>query len=150
MSIKQTIEANLKTALLGGDKFVTETLRGLKGAILNEEVARGKRDVGLTDDEIMAIVTKECKKRDEAAGLFEKGGNQAAADKERAEKEILKRYLPTQLSDEALQTLVIETIAEINPEGMKDMGRVIAAVKAKTGAAAEPAKIAAMVKASLV
>lgn len=150
MSLKATIEADLKSALLGGDKFVVETLRGLKGVILNEEVAQNARDSGLTDETIMTLIAKECKKRDEAAELFERGGNRASADKERAEKEVLMRYLPQQLSDDELQALVDEVIAELKPDGAKDLGRVIGAVKVRAGAAAEPAKIAAKVKTSLV
>jgi uncharacterized protein len=71
MALKQRIQDDLKAALLGGDRFVAETLRGLKAAVLNEEVAKGKRDEGLEDTEIEQIVAKEVKKRNESATLYE-------------------------------------------------------------------------------
>ena len=82
----ERINADLKAAMLARDAFQTETLRGLKAAILNEEVATGKRDTGLTDEDIEKLIAREAKKRDEAANLFEQGGNQESADKERREK----------------------------------------------------------------
>ena len=131
MPLKEQIDADLKTAMLARDAFRTDTLRGLKAAILNEEVAKGARETGLGDEAIEQLIAREAKKRDEAANLFEQGGNQASADKERAEKELLGAYLPEQLSEEVIQKLVDEAVAEIQPEGMKDMGRVIGAVKAR-------------------
>ena len=71
------------------------------------------------------------------------------ADKERAEKELLSEYLPEQLSEEEIKTLVDEAVAELKPEGMKDMGRVIGAVKAKAGNSADGSLIAKLVKDSL-
>lgn len=145
----ERINADLKTAMLARDAFQTETLRGLKAAILNEEVATGKRDTGLSDEDIEKLIAREAKKRDEAANLFEQGGNQESADKERREKKLLSQYLPEQLSESEIKRLVDEAIAEIKPEGMKDMGRVIGAVKAKAGNAADGALIANLVKSSL-
>lgn len=149
MPLKERIDADLKTAMLARDAFRTETLRGLKAAILNEEVAKGARETGLGDDAIEQLIAREAKKRDEAANLFERGGNQASADKERAEKVLLGEYLPEQLSEEDTKKLVDEAIAELQPEGMKDMGRVIGAVKARAGNAADGALIAKLVKDSL-
>jgi uncharacterized protein len=147
--LKSKLEADLKQAMLARDGFLVETLRGLKAVILNEEVAKGARDEGLSDETIEQLFARESKKRDEAAGLFEQGGNQASADKERAEKEIIQKYLPEQLSENELQVLVNDVILEIEPEGMKDMGRVIGAVKAKVGNTADGAMIANLVKKSL-
>lgn len=146
MPLKERIDADLKTAMLARDEFTTTTLRGLKAAILNEEVAKNARDTGLSDEVIEQLIAREAKKRDEAANLFEQGGNQASADKERAEKELLGKYLPEQLSEEELTGLVDEAIAELKPEGMKDMGRVIGAVKARAGNAADGALLARLVK----
>ena len=149
MPLKEQIDADLKTAMLARDAFRTDTLRGLKAAILNEEVAKGARETGLGDEAIEQLIAREAKKRDEAANLFEQGGNQASADKERAEKELLGAYLPEQLSEEEIQKLVDEAVAEIQPEGMKDMGRVIGAVKAKAGNSADGSLVAKLVKDSL-
>lgn len=149
MPLKEQIDADLKTAMLARDEFTTTTLRGLKAAILNEEVAKGARETGLDEEAIEQLIAREAKKRDEAANLFEQGGNQASADKERAEKKLLSAYLPEQLSEEEIQKLVDEAVAEIQPEGMKDMGRVIGAVKAKAGNSADGALVAKLVKDSL-
>lgn len=146
MPLKDDISADLKTAMLARDEFTTTTLRGLKAAILNEEVAKGLREEGLSDEAIEQLIARETKKRDEAARLFEQGGNQASADKERAEKELLSKYLPAQLSEADVTVLVDEAIAEVKPDGMKDMGRVIGAVKAKAGNAADGALVARLVK----
>lgn len=149
MNLKERIDADLKTAMLARDSFTTETLRGLKAAILNEEVAKGLRETGLDDAAVEQLIAREAKKRDEAASLFEQGGNQASADKERAEKQLLTKYLPEQLSEAEVQELVDEAVTAIKPDGMKDMGRVIGAVKAKAGNSADGAMVARLVKASL-
>lgn len=149
MSLIDRVNADLKVAMLARESLRVETLRGLKAAILNEEVAKKVRDTGLDDSAIEQLIAREAKKRDESAALFEQGGNQASADKERAEKVILSVYLPEQLSETEIHSLVEETIAELKPEGMKDMGRVIGAVKAKTGNTADGALVAKLVKDSL-
>lgn len=146
MPLKAQIDADLKTAMLARDEFTTTTLRGLKAAILNEEVAKGLRETGLDDAAIEQLIAREAKKRDEAANLFEQGGNQASADKERAEKKLLGTYLPEQLSESEITAMVDQAIAELKPEGIKDMGRVIGAVKAQAGNSADGALVAKLVK----
>ncbi|HET8690404.1 MAG TPA: GatB/YqeY domain-containing protein [Candidatus Saccharimonadales bacterium] len=148
-TLKDRLNADLKTAMLARDQFTTETLRGLKAAILNEEVATGTREQGLGDEDVEKLLMRESKKRLEAAELFEKGGNQASADKERKEAELISNYLPQQLSEGEIQKLVDEAVADIQPEGIKDMGRVIGAVKAKAGNSADGALVARLVKEKL-
>ena len=147
--LKDRINADLKTAMLARDEFRTTALRGLKAAILNEEVAKGLRDEGLSDEATEQMLAKEAKKRTEAAELFDKGGNQVSAEKERAEKVLIDAYLPEQLSEDTIQSIVNDVVADLHPEGMKDMGRVIGAVKAKTGNSANGATVAKLVKNSL-
>lgn len=149
MKLTERIAANFKDAMLARDSFKTELLSGLKAAILNEEVAKGARDTGLSEEAIVQLIAREAKKRDEAAGLFEQGGNLESASKERREAEVLKTYLPEQMSEEEVKALVETVIAEEKPEGMKDMGRVIGAVKAKAGNSADGALVAKLVKESL-
>lgn len=147
--LKDRIQADLKEAMLARDTLRTQTLQGLKAAILNEEVAKKVREEGLDDTAIEQLVAREAKKRDEAASLFEQGGNQASADKERAEKEILSAYLPEQLSEEGIAKLVDEVVAELHPAGPQDMGKVIGGVKARAGNTAEGATVARLVKEKL-
>lgn len=148
-TLKDRLNADLKTAMLARDEFTTETLRGLKAAILNEEVAKGLREQGLPDEDIEKLLVREAKKRLEAAGLFEQGGNQTSADKERKEADLIGNYLPEQLSEAEVQKLVDEAMAEVQPAGVKDMGRVIGAVKAKAGNSADGSLVARLVKEKL-
>ncbi len=148
-NLKEKIQADLKSAMLARDTVRVQTLQGLKAVILNEEVAKKLRETGLDDAQIEQLVAREIKKRDEAAELFEKGGNQASADKERTEKEVLQVYLPEQMTEEDVKKLIEQVVAEIKPEGMKDMGRVIGAVKSKVGNTADGALVAKLVKESL-
>lgn len=148
-SLKERIQADLKSAMLARDTLTTQTLQGLKAAILNEEVAKKLRDVGLGEAEIENLIIRESKKRDDAAVLFERGGNQASADKERLEKEILSRYIPKQMDESEIQIIVDGIVTELKPDGVKDVGRVIGAVKNKLGNNADGAIIAKIVRNSL-
>jgi uncharacterized protein YqeY len=149
MALKQRITDDLKAALLGGDRFVAEVLRTLKAAILNEEVAKGKRDEGLDDQALEQVIAKEVKKRSESASLYEKGGRPELAENERKEAAVLKKYLPEQLSEVEVDAIVKQVIAEIGASGPSAMGQVIGAVKKRTGTAADGALIAAKVKKAL-
>lgn len=150
MSILKTkLEADLKSAMLARDELRTTTLRGLKSAILYEEVAQKSRDTGLSDEQIEQLIAREIKKRLEAAELFMRGGNQVSADKEMAEKDILSAYLPEQLSEADLAEVIRVVIDELKPAGVQDMGRVIGAVKSKVGNLADGALVAKLVKETL-
>lgn len=144
--LKQRLDQDLKQALLAGDKVLVTTLRGLKSVILYAEVAKGVRDTGLSDDEIVALLSKEAKKRQESADLYNQGGNEEKAQAELHEKTVIEGYLPKQLSDEELGKLIDDVITEVSASGPQAMGQVIAGVKQKSGAQADGARIAVMVK----
>ncbi len=145
--LKQQLQDDVKAAMLAGDALRVETLRGLKSVILYAEVAAKKREGdGISDEEIVTLFAKESKKRTESAELYVKGGAQEKADKELAEKAIIDAYLPEQLSEADLAKLIDEVIAEQGAEGMQAMGKVIGAVKAKTGNSADGALVAKLVK----
>jgi uncharacterized protein YqeY len=145
--LKDKLQADIKTALLAGDKARAEVLKSLKSAVLYEEVAQKVRETGLADDKIEVVFAREAKKRADAADLYAKNGQQDRADTELAEKAIIESYLPKQLSDEELAQAVKDVVT-----GMPNaqMGPVIGAVKAKVGPAADGARVAAAVKAVLV
>ena len=149
MALKQRIDGDLKAALLSGDKFLAQVLRGLKAAVLNEEVASGKREEGLDDATIEQVVAREVKKRNESATLYEQNDRAESAADERKEAEVLSAYLPKQLTTDELQVIIDEAIAAIGASSPADMGRVIGAVKAKTGTSADGAAIAGLVKQTL-
>lgn len=149
MALAETIQNDLKAALLGGDRFKGDVLRNLKAAILNEEVAQNKRDTGLSDEEIEKVVAREVKKRAESIRLYTDNGRPELAQAEREESAVLEVYLPKQLSEAEVIELVERTIEEMGASGMQSMGLVIKAVKDKVGNTADGALIAATVKRSL-
>lgn len=146
MTIKQQLDSDLKTAMLAGDKVLVTTLRGLKSSILYAEVAANKRDEGLPDDEVINLFNKEAKKRQESADLYKQGGNNEKAEAELAEKVVIEKYLPAQMSDDELRAAVEEVVEQVGASSMADMGKVIGLVKSRTGTAADGARIARMVK----
>lgn len=148
-ALKQRIEADTKAALLGGDRFVGDTLRNLKAAILNEEVAQGKRDTGLSDEEIEKIIAREVKKRNESIALYEQNSRPELAEIEKKEADVLAKYLPQQLSEDELREIITTKIAELGVSGPQAMGQVIGAVKAQAGNSADGALVARLVKESL-
>lgn len=147
MNFKQRIDQDLKAAMLGGDKDRVSVLRAIKSAILYAEVANGSRESGgLQDADILGILQKESKKRQESADLYVQGGNQEKADAELAEKAIIEEYLPAQLGEDDIAKLVDEVAAENGPVTKETMGATIAAVKAKSGGAADGATVARLVR----
>lgn len=149
MSLKDTIQNDMKAALLGGDRFVGEVLRNLKAAILNEEVATNKRDTGLDDVEIEKVIAREVKKRNESANLYDQNDRPELAENERKEAAVLVKYLPEQLSEEKLREIVTAKITELGVSGPQAMGRVIGGVKQLVGNSADGAMLARIVKESL-
>lgn len=144
--LEQRIEQDLKAALLAGDKVKVMTLRGLKSSLLYAKVAAGKREAGLSDDEVVAVLSKEAKKRQESAELYRQGGSQERADAELAEKSLIEVYLPAQLSEEEISKVVDEIIQQTGVSDMAAMGQVIGIVRQQTQGAADGAVIARLVK----
>ena len=149
MSLKDTIQEDTKAALLSGNRFVGDTLRNLKAAILNEEVAQGKRDEGLADAEIEKIIAREVKKRNESITVYEANGRPELAETEKQEAEIIAKYLPKQLSEDEIRAIVEAKIAELGVSGPQAMGQVIGAVKQQVGTSADGAVVARIVKENL-
>lgn len=148
--LKQTLDQDIKAAMLSGDKRTANALRNLKSAILSAEIATGKRDEGLPDQEVISLLQKEQKKRVEAAELYDKGGNTEQAEEERFEEALIQKYLPKQLSEDEINELIDQVITELGTEfNQQAMGRVIAGVKDKSGGAADGATVARLVKARL-
>jgi uncharacterized protein YqeY len=141
--LEQQLENDLKQAMLAGNTELVSTLRTLKSVILNKKVADGTRDMAMANDDVIVLLSKEAKKRQESADLYNQGGRPELAEKELAEKAIIGGYLPESLSEEELGKLVDQAVSGLeNP----NMGQVIGQVKAKAGAAADGALIAKLVK----
>lgn len=149
MALKEQINNDLKAALLGGNRFNTEVLRGLKATILNEEVAQGKRDVGLDDSVIEQLTVREVKKRNESAAIYDGANRPGLADSERREARILVAYLPKQLTETEINAVVVRIISELGVTSSSAMGQVIGAIKKELGNTADGALIAQLVKSAL-
>ena len=146
--LKERLRTDLSAAMRARDQVRLRTLRSALTAITNEEVS-GTSARELSDDEVMKVLTREAKKRREAAEAFGAAGRSDQAEAERAEGEVLAGYLPAQLSDEELGDLVTAAIAETGAAGMSSMGPVMRAVTPRVAGRAEGARVAAEVRKQL-
>ena len=148
--IRDDIKAALITAMKGGDKAGTATLRLVQSAIKNRDIeARTGKSPDDDDVLVVEVLQKMVKQRRESIEMFVKGGRQELADAESAEVVVIERFLPQQM-DEAQTAAAIEAIkAELGASGMKDMGRVMAELKARHASELDMSKASAAVKAAL-
>jgi len=143
--LKERLRADLNAAMPARDQVRMRTLRMALTSITNEEVA-GAAARDLTDDEIVKVLTREARKRREAAEAFSAAGRSDQAAAERAEGEVLADYLPAQLSDDELATLVDAAIAETGASGMAGLGQVMKTVTPRVAGRADGARVAAEVR----
>lgn len=150
VSLKDRINSDLKSAMLAQDKRLVSILRSLKSAILYKEVADGKREEGLSDEETTAVFKKEKKSRQDALALYDSAGEQERADEERYQIEVIEAYLPEEMSEDDIEALVQKIMSEqnITDPTPKDMGRIISAVKAQAPNA-DGALVANVVKSAI-
>lgn len=146
MGIKQDLMVALKEAMQNKDSLKKDTITMLRAAILQVE-KDGQKE--LTESEMQAIVAKEVKKRKESIADFEKGGRQDLVEQTNKEIEILSNYLPEQLSEAQVVELVVATISAVGATGMKDMGKVMGALREKTAGKADGKLVSDVVKAEL-
>ncbi|MER5198201.1 GatB/YqeY domain-containing protein [Streptomyces sp. NPDC002755] len=147
-TLKSKLQEDLNAAIKGRDELRSSTLRLTLTAITKEEVA-GKEKRELSDDEVLKVITKEAKKRREAADAFAQGGRTESAEREKAEGELLATYLPKQLGEEELNDIVAQAVAEAKAdgaEGPRAMGAVMKIVNPKVAGLAEGGRVAAVVK----
>lgn len=147
-ALKDRLRADLTTAIRNKDNVRKATIRMTLSAIQNEEVA-GEAVRELTDDDIITVLTREAKRRREAADAFRSGGRPDSAAQEEAEAEVIAEYLPQQLSDAELDDLVAAAVAETGAESPRDMGKVMKALQPKVLGRAEGSKVATAVKTRL-
>ena len=130
--MREKITDALKTALKSGDRERSGTLRLVNAAIQDRDIAnRGTGKPAATDDEVMQILAKMVKQREESAKAFDDGNRPELAAKERSEIEIIRGFLPEQMDETAMQQAIRDAIAETGAAGVKDMGRVMAALREK-------------------
>lgn len=149
MSLKEQINNDLKAALLGGDRFKCEVLRGLKSVILDEEVKQNKRDTGLDDATIEQLIAREIKKRGDSAAQYEAAGRPELSETERREAAVIAEYMPAQATADEIQAVIDAVISELGVTEASGFGQVIGGVKKQLGNSADGALVAQLVKNTL-
>jgi len=148
--MRDEISEGYKTALKAGDKRRTATLRAINAAIKDKDIeARGHGKGPLGDAELLALLQKMVKQREESLGIYEKAGREDLAVVEREEIAILSEFLPRGLSDDEVDAAIRAAIEKTGAAGGKDMGKVIAALKAEYPGRIDFGKASAKVKAAL-
>ena len=143
--LKSRLHDDLTVAMKARDELSTATLRMALAAVTTEEVA-GKQSRQLTDDEVLRVLTREGKKRREAAEAFDSADRPELAKRERDEGEVLERYLPAQLSDDELGELVAAAVAESGASGPQAMGAVMKIVQPRVAGRADGRRVSAEVR----
>ena len=150
MSIRETLTAAVKTAMLARDAERTSTLRMVQAKLKDSDIAaRPKGITAIPDDEIVGMLRSMIKSRRDSVVLYRQGGREELAAKEEAEIAVIEEFLPKTLAGAALEAAVREAIAETGASSPKEMGKVIATLKVKHGAALDMGITSAVVKAAL-
>jgi uncharacterized protein YqeY len=148
MGLKETLKTDLTEAIRSSNKVVSGTIRMVLTAITNEEVS-GKEARVLTEDEIITVLSREAKKRREAAEEFAKANRPDKAAEEKAEGEVIAQYLPAQLSEDDIKKMIAAAIASTGAAGPGEMGKVMGAIKPQIAGKADGALVSSLVKAAL-
>ncbi len=146
MTLKERINEDMKAAMRASDKERLSTIRMTQAAIKQREV---DERTTLDDAQVIAVIEKMVKQRRESVAQFEQGGRADLAEKEEREIAVLQGYLPEPLSETELDAIIREAIAQSGASSMKDMGKVMAAVKAQAAGRADMGAVSARIKAAL-
>ena len=146
MSLKEKLQEDLKSSMKNKDTVKKSVVTLIRAAIKQHEV---DNRVELADDAIIDIISKQLKQRKDSLAEFVKANRDDLVEETKSEIQVLEGYLPQQLSEEELENIVIETIAEVGATSMKDMGKIMAAIKPKTAGRADGRKINELVKKNL-
>lgn len=148
VGLKETLHEDLVAAIRSSDKLVSGTIRMVLTAITTEEVA-GKEARKLSDDEIITVLSREAKKRREAAEEFAKAGREDRSAEEKAEGEVIAKYLPAQLTEQEVKKIIADAVAATGAAGPADMGKVMGAIKPLIAGKADGALVSSLVKSTL-
>ena len=147
--MRETVAAQMKDAMKAGDKVRVGALRLMMAALKDREIEARGAGAALTPADEMALLAKMVKTRQESLAIYEQAGREDLASQERAEIAVINEFLPKQLDEGAVKTAASAAIADVGASGMKDMGKVIAALKAKYPGQMDFAKASSIVKALL-
>ncbi len=149
--LREKIKEETKQAMLAHDAEKLSALRLISAALKDKDIAArpaGKAD-GISDEEILSLLQSMIKQRNESIEMYKKGGRQDLVDKEQAEVDVIKSFLPQQLSEEETARIVAETIQAVGASSMKDMGKVMGALRGKYVGTMDFAKASALIKEQL-
>ena len=147
--MREKITADLKTAMKAGDRAKVDALRLINAGLKDKDIeARGAGNT-LSKDDVLALLQKMIKSRQESLDIYEKNNRPELADKERFEITVISSYLPSQMSEAEVAEAIHAAVAELGATSIKDMGKVVAALKAKYAGRMDFAKASAVVKAAL-
>lgn len=147
--LKDKILGEVKDSLKSWDKVRASTLRMLLAAVTNKEIELRKKDIGLSDEEILSVVSSEVKKRKDATEEFKKGGRDDLVQKEEEELKILEKYLPEEMADEELERLVEISVRETGAKTQADFGNVMKSAMGVLRGKVSGERVSAMVKKKL-
>lgn len=147
--LKDQLQEDMKDAMRAHDELRLSTIRMLKSAIQYYEIQKGGAGYEATDEDVLDVVGKEVKKRRESVELYEKGNNQAAADKEKQEIEILQKYLPEQMGEDEVRKLVKDAVAKTGASTPQDMGKVMGILMPQVKGKADGTLVSTIVKEEL-
>ena len=147
MSLKKKIEDNLNEALKAKDKKTYPTLRLIVSAIKDAEIAgRSKGQKDIKDSDIIALLKKMIKQRNESCDVYKKAGREELLENEKKEIEVISKFLPNQLSEEETKKLCEETIKSLSATSMKDMGKIMGVLKSKHADSLDFSKVSSILK----
>lgn len=131
MSLREKIISDLKTAMKEGDTVKRDVLRLLDSAIKNSEIEKKKREQGLSDEEVVEVLSRAVKQRNDSVEQFEKGGRPDLAEKEKTEMEVISKYLPAQLSKDEIASEIRDIVLKMENVSIADFGKVMGQAMAK-------------------
>ena len=147
--MRERFTTMMKEAMKAGDRRRLDTVRMIQAALKDKDIEARGAGKTVSDDDILALLQKMTKSRQESAEIYAKAGREELAQQEREEIAIIAEFLPKQLSEEEAKAAVAAAIAETGAASMKDMGKVVAALKAKHTGQMDFAKASGLVKAAL-
>ena len=147
--LRETFTAELKTAMKAGDKRRVETIRMISAALKEKDIDARTTGKDVGDDEILALLQKLVKSRQESAEIYAQNARPELAEKEREEIAVIASFLPQPMSEDEVSTAIKSAIADLGASGIKDMGKVIAELKSRHAANLDMGKASALVKAAL-
>ena len=145
--MRETLSQAMKDAMKAGDKRKLGTVRLIQAALKDKDIElRGSGKGPASDDEILALMQKMIKQRQESVAMYDQGGRPELAEQEREEAKVIQSFLPQQMADDEIRAAIVATIADTGAASMRDMGKVVGALRAKYAGRMDFGRASALVK----